>query len=102
MTTATTFDQEAFAGLPPAPEFVDILRRNAFEQFGAMPIPSQSTEEWRYTDLSDFDLGFVPHVPGHGAGVPEQSGNLGGSLLQHNSSAAMTTDGVSHWVTPRW
>jgi len=91
MTTASTFDQEALEALPPAPTFIDSLRRTAFEQFTAMPIPSQATEEWRYTDLSEFDLGFVPHVPGHGAGVPEQSGNLGGSMIQHNSSAAMTT-----------
>ena len=91
MTSTSTFDQEALQALPPAPGFVEALRRTAFEQFEAMPIPSQDTEEWRYTDLSEFDLRFTPHVPGHGAGVPEQSGNLGGSMLRHNSSAAMTT-----------
>jgi Fe-S cluster assembly protein SufD len=91
MTTTSTFDQQALEALPPAPAFIDAMRRTAFERFTAMPIPSPSTEEWRYTDLSEFDLGFVPHVPGHGRGVPEQSGNLGGSMVQHNSSAAMTT-----------
>ncbi|MEA2580319.1 MAG: Fe-S cluster assembly protein SufD [Actinomycetota bacterium] len=91
MTTTSTFDQQALVALPPAPAFIDAMRRTAFERFTAMPIPSPSTEEWRYTDLSEFDLGFVPHVPGHGRGVPEQSGNLGGSMVQHNSSAAMTT-----------
>jgi Fe-S cluster assembly protein SufD len=91
MTTTSTFDKQALEALPPAPAFMDAMRRTAFERFAAMPIPSQSTEEWRYTDLSEFDLGFVPHTPGHGRGVPEQSGNLGGSMVQHNSSAAMTT-----------
>ena len=91
MTSTSTFDQRALQALPPAPDFVDTLRRKAFAQFMDMPIPSQETEEWRYTDLSTFDLAFVPHVPGHGAGAPEQSGNLGGAMLQHNSSAAMTT-----------
>ena len=90
-TTTSTFDEEALAALPPVPAFVDGLRRTAFERFVAMPIPSQDTEEWRYTDLSNFDLGFVPHTPGHGGPVPEQSGNLGGAMVQHNSSVAMTT-----------
>ncbi|MEP7059374.1 MAG: SufD family Fe-S cluster assembly protein, partial [Actinomycetota bacterium] len=87
----TTFDAEALAALPPAPSFVESLRRTAFDRFMAMPIPSQDTEEWRYTDLSEFDLGFAPHTPGHGGDVPEQSGNLGGAMIQHNSSVAMTT-----------
>jgi Fe-S cluster assembly protein SufD len=91
MTGTPTFDAGALAALPPAPAFIDDLRRAAFERFSTMPIPSQETEEWRYTDLSAFDIGFWPHVPGHGAGVPEQSGNLGGSMVRHNSSSAMTT-----------
>ena len=90
-TTTSTFDEQALAALPPVPAFMDGLRRTAFERFVAMPIPSQDTEEWRYTDLSSFDLGFVPHTPGHGGPVPEQSGNLGGAMVQHNSSVAMTT-----------
>ena len=56
-----------------------------------MPIPSQETEEWRYTDLSDLDLSFRPHVPGHGAGVPAVGGDRAGVQVQHNSSVAMTT-----------
>ena len=91
MIETSTFDEAALANLPPAPPFVEALRARAFEEFLAMPIPSQETEEWRYTDLSRFDLGFVPHVPGHGQGAPAPSGNLGGTLLQHNSSVTMTT-----------
>ena len=37
--------------------------RRRFEEFEALPVPSQETEEWRYTDLSDFDLDFVPFSP---------------------------------------
>jgi Fe-S cluster assembly protein SufD len=86
-----TFDQEALSALPEAPAFIRALRTRAFEEFRAMPMPSQETEEWRYTDLSDFDLSFVPHTSGHGSGAPGQPGDLAATLLQHNSSAAMTT-----------
>jgi Fe-S cluster assembly protein SufD len=86
-----TFDQEALSALPEAPAFIRALRTRAFEEFRTMPMPSQETEEWRYTDLSDFDLSFVPHTSGHGSGAPGQPGDLAATLLQHNSSAAMTT-----------
>ena len=89
--TATTFDEEALAALPAAPAYVEELRRQAFERFEAMPIPSQETEEWRYTDLSGLDLSFIPHAPGHGRGVPTVAGERAGVQLQHNSSVAMTT-----------
>jgi Fe-S cluster assembly protein SufD len=89
-----TFDEEALAGLPGAPAFVEALRKQAFEEFHALPIPSPETEEWRYTDLSDFDLSFVPHSPGHGAATPKPPAEgLAATLLQHNSSVVMTTSG---------
>ena len=78
-TVTATFDERALEALPEAPPFVSQLRRDAFEGFNTLPIPSQETEEWRYTDLSGLDLAFVPHVPGHGAGAPE------------HASAVMTT-----------
>jgi Fe-S cluster assembly protein SufD len=90
-TTATTFDEEALAGLPAAPGYVEASRRQAFDRFRAMPIPSQETEEWRYTDLSDLDLSFTPHSPSHGRGVPAVEGERAAVQLQHNSSVAMTT-----------
>jgi Fe-S cluster assembly protein SufD len=65
-----TFDERALATLPPAAGFVDALRRRAFESYRSLPIPSQETEEWRYTDLSELDMSFVPHVPGHAGGPP--------------------------------
>ena len=66
-----TFDERALAKLPGAPGWVTDLRREAFDAFSSLPIPSQETEEWRYTDLSDLGLDFVPHVPGHGDATPD-------------------------------
>jgi Fe-S cluster assembly protein SufD len=90
----TTFDRAALDALPIAPGSTGAIRDRAFEQFQALPVPSQETEEWRYTDLSDFALDFVPHAPGHGEGVPAPAGaGLAASILQHNSSVVMTTSG---------
>jgi Fe-S cluster assembly protein SufD len=90
----TTFDRAALDALPIAPGSTGAIRERAFEQFQALPVPSQETEEWRYTDLSDFALDFVPHAPGHGTGAPAPDGEgLAASILQHNSSVVMTTSG---------
>jgi Fe-S cluster assembly protein SufD len=89
-----TFDRAALDALPIAPGSTGAIRERAFAQFEALPLPSQETEEWRYTDLSEFDLDFVAHVPGHGEGAPEpRIKGLAASLLQHNSSVVMTTSG---------
>ena len=40
----------------PSPGFLGGLRKQAFEEFLALPVPSQETEEWRYTDLEGFDF----------------------------------------------
>ena len=37
-------------------ELARALRDKAFEELDAMPVPSPETEEWRYTDLREFDL----------------------------------------------
>jgi Fe-S cluster assembly protein SufD len=90
----TTFDRAALDALPIAPGSTGAIRERAFTQFEALPVPSQETEEWRYTDLSDVSLDFVPHVPGHGDGAPAPAGDgLAASILQHNSSVVMTTSG---------
>jgi hypothetical protein len=83
--TATGFDEVALAALPTTTPFVESLRKQAFEEFVALPIPSQETEEWRYTDLSELDLGFIPWSAGGRAenldGVPAEilaaAGNVG-------------------------
>src|SRR6476469_979072 len=90
----TTFDRAALDALPIAPGSTGAIRERAFEQFQALPLPSHETEEWRYTDVSDFALDFVPHAPGHGRGAPAPAGaGLAASILQHNSSVVMTTSG---------
>jgi Fe-S cluster assembly protein SufD len=60
------FDDVTFGALATAPDFAQTLRTTAFDEFRSMPIPSQETEEWRYTDLSSFELDFAP-VPGRHA-----------------------------------
>jgi Fe-S cluster assembly protein SufD len=90
----TTFDRVALDALPIAPGSTAAIRARAFAQFQELPVPSQETEEWRYTDLSDFALDFVPHAPGHGEGAPTPAeAGLAASILQHNSSVVMTTSG---------
>jgi len=90
----TTFDRAALEALPIAPGSTGAIRERAFAQFQVLPVPSQETEEWRYTDLSDFALDFVPHAPGHGDGAPAPAAaGLAASILQHNSSVVMTTSG---------
>ena len=97
----TTFDEEALGALPAAPSFVEALRKQAFTEFLALPIPSQETEEWRYTDLSELDLGLAPFAAGARAenldGIDErilsaagQVGERAGLQIQHNSQVAVT------------
>ena len=97
----TTFDESALANLPEVPAFIGDLRTDAFHVFESLPMPSQETEEWRYTDLSEFALDFTPYTPGGRAenldGVPseilEATGEIGeraGLQIQHNSDVMVT------------
>ncbi len=100
--TKTGFTREALAALPVAgePGWAKAQRERALDEFEALPLPSQETEEWRYTDLSELDLaGFAPFAPGTVAdnldGLPEdvlaaagQIGDRAGLLVQHNSQVA--------------
>jgi Fe-S cluster assembly protein SufD len=100
VTEATTFIEERLPAPVGEPDFVRALRREALELYRALPIPSQETEEWRYTDLSGLDLeGFTPLPPGRRAenlddvdeGLLEALGDVGeraGLLVQHNAEAA--------------
>jgi len=61
--TMAGFGREALESLVRREEdpFVADMRRRAFDEFEALPVPSPETEEWRYTDLRRFDLStFVP------------------------------------------
>jgi len=98
--STTTFDERALEALPQAPDFTSQLRKQAFERFDSLPVPSQETEEWRYTDLSAFELDFTPHVQGgtatHLDQVPahllDAAGDVSaraGLLIQHNSTTTI-------------
>jgi Fe-S cluster assembly protein SufD len=77
---------------------VSAIRRSAYEQFTTLPVPSPETEEWRYTDLRQFDLGaFLPVSDEPPAGnlddvkpeVLAAAGDVGeraGLAVQHNST----------------
>ena len=95
----TPFDERALAELPETAGFMRELRLGALHEFVAMPIPSPETEEWRYTDLSDFELSFAPHTPGGGPEVINEHGVLkaaavagerAGSQIQCNSDVVST------------
>jgi len=78
------------------------LREEAFERFEAMPMPSPTTEEWRYTDLRDLDLGaFTPYAPepladnldAVSSRILAAAGEVGeraGLSIQHNSTVITT------------
>nr|MBA3739098.1 hypothetical protein [Actinomycetota bacterium] len=98
--STTTFDERALELLPEAPAFTSKLRAHAFERFGSLPVPSQETEEWRYTDLSSFELDFTPHVeggtsthldqvPGHLLAAAGDVSARAGLLIQHNSTTTI-------------
>jgi Fe-S cluster assembly protein SufD len=73
-------------------------RSQAFSRFEALPVPSPETEEWRYTDLRNFELdGFRPfkpepwtttldQVPDHVLQAAGEVGDRAGLAIQHNSS----------------
>ena len=96
LATTSRFTKETLADLPPAGDFVRSQREQALAEFDAAPIPSQETEEWRYTDLSSFEFDFAPFTPGGHAetldDVPnellEAAGDVGdraGLAIQRNS-----------------
>ncbi len=104
VATAAGFTEEAFQ------DFVETdgtgslraLRQQAFQQFQATPVPSPETEEWRYTDLREFDLStFRPYKEEPAAETLDEvkpdvlayAGHIGeraGLSIQHNSTVVTT------------
>ncbi len=99
----TTFDGPALASLPEVAGFTGDLRTRAFREFESLPTPSQETEEWRYTDLSDLHLTFAPFTPGggpeavdaHGLLQAAGAGERAGLMIQRNSEVISTQRGES-------
>jgi Fe-S cluster assembly protein SufD len=97
--SATTFDERALEALPDTAAAIAAQRRQALELFDRMPVPSQETEEWRYTDLSAFELDFSPHPDGGGPedvnrhGILTSAGVAGeraGLQIQRNATVIST------------
>src|SRR6266567_5452120 len=97
--TSTGFTGAALEALAEGPS--GELRRRAFEQFEALPLPSPETEEWRYTDVRGVDLAGLTaraeeppaaNLDEVGPGVLAAAGDVGdraGLAVQHNSSVVM-------------
>jgi Fe-S cluster assembly protein SufD len=97
---STRFTEDAVSAIArrDSDPAVSARRREAFEQFVTSPVPSPETEEWRYTDLRELDLGaFVPLAEEHSADTLDDvnpdilaaAGDVGeraGLAIQHNSS----------------
>lgn len=97
----SSFDHAALEALPRSAAFVDELRVKAFAEYEGLPIPPQTTEEWRYTDLSDFDFDFGPFTDGGSANslddvpaeIQQAAGAIGdrdGMLIQRNSTVMVS------------
>jgi Fe-S cluster assembly scaffold protein SufB len=97
----TLIDDSALSDLPSAGRFIEDERKRAWSEFGALPIPSAGTEEWRYTDLSSFDFDYQPFAAGAVATnldeVPDRIlaaagvvGERAGLQIQHNGSVAVS------------
>jgi Fe-S cluster assembly protein SufD len=96
---STGLDESALASLPATAPFVESLRKQAFSEFLALPVPSQETEEWRYTDLEGFDFGLLPFADGGGPEAMNRHGILAaagvageraGLQVQRNSEVIST------------
>lgn len=101
MTATKQIDETSLTALPHSGDFVEALRERALESFLALPVPSQETEDWRYTDLSNFSFGFEPFAQGSVASnldeVPDEIlsaagvvGDRAGLQIQHNGTMAFT------------
>jgi len=97
--TTETFDERALEALPEGARSTAPQRRQALELFRSMPVPSQETEEWRYTDLSEFELDFEPFADGgtaedlnrHGLlAAAAISGERAGLQIQRNGTVLST------------
>jgi Fe-S cluster assembly protein SufD len=99
VTDRTTFARDALPASPAGASFLRELRERAFEEFTGLPVPSQETEEWRYTDLSTLELDFEPFAAGGDAEDLNRHGLLraaavvgerAGLQIQRNSEVIST------------
>ena len=64
MSEAVMTAPPALPAWPDEPAYITGLRREAWELYTSLPMPTRKSEEWRYTDLSDLNPEqFVPLAP---------------------------------------
>ena len=103
IATTTGFTREALDGLTRRLGHRDgPARHAALDRFEALPMPSPETEEWRYTDLRDFDLQqfvpfseqpLAPNLDQVHPALLEAAGEVGeraGLQIQHDSTVVTT------------
>jgi Fe-S cluster assembly protein SufD len=101
MVLSSRFDEQSLTALPEAAGSTASLRERALEEFRATPLPAQTTEEWRYTDMSGFVFDHAPFTPGGRAanldevpgeilGAAGAVGDRAGMQIQHNSETMLT------------
>jgi len=77
---------EELSGLHGEPDWMRARRREAFEVYERMPMPSRSDEEWRRTDIRGLDLeAFEPFEQADGAAPGDPIEETAGVLRQRGS-----------------
>jgi Fe-S cluster assembly protein SufD len=102
---ASPFDHDALRALSgplDEPARLRELRERAFAAYEATPMPSPETEEWRYTDLREFDLDrfvayadrpiarSVDEVDPRILAATGEVGDRAGLAIQHDSTVVAT------------
>ncbi len=79
---------EEIASLHGEPDWLRARRRQAFEVYERMQLPSKTDEEWRRSDLKGLDLGaFAPFEEPDGAAPGDPIEDAAGVLRQRGSIA---------------
>ena len=77
---------EELGHLHGEPEWLRVRRREAFDVYERLPLPSRSEEEWRRTDIRGLDLeGFEPFARADGAAPSDPIEETAGVLRQRGS-----------------
>jgi Fe-S cluster assembly protein SufD len=82
----TSASVEELSGLHGEPDWVRARRRQAFEAFERLPLPSRSEEEWRRTDLRGLNLdAFEAFERANGSAPADPIDETAGVLRQRGS-----------------
>jgi Fe-S cluster assembly protein SufD len=87
--------EQALAGLETQPGWLRDLRSTAWSAFEALPLPTRKLEEWRYTDVTQFELDAVQRAGAFEGEAPAAAH----ALLEGKEAAAkvlLVGDSVVH------